>query len=641
MKVKGISFFELHAEKFVLGLAVLILVAVIALQFLGGGSTVRVDNREVGVGEVNGLLRQRAQQLADRLRDDAPSGVDLFEGEVPLVVESFREDMTAPLLDAGGLAPSRPSLASALVPSDIAEVVWYYEPRFSGVAMGEIVQTADALTEEGWQQLQPLGGRFDGAVGELDVTWISPSAVVDLAALREELQRSQPRASPARQAVPSLWFNERLYLVDVVFERQELANGQWGESVVVPAFPTQDSFRADAATADAALRDAMFEELSQAARQLEILQPEFVATRNSNFVAPLPVEATAPSDAAAPAVSDEVRRLRRELQRLRQDEARTKSRLDELGGPVRDDEQKPGDRPSGRGGGRDAGDGGAGGGGGTAPPRGGGLGSGSGMQGRRGTGDAAQDEATKRRRIALTKRLETIATSISRTESDLSKVAPGLASGGAAVALPSMDKDPSIVVWTHDLGVEPNRTYRYRARIDVYNPFFARTNQMVPQQQSLASGFTLGTAFSDWSAPVQVSPPVGFFLTRATPGEGSLGLGTATIEVFAFRDGLRRSATFSVQPGDVIGGVESVRRAGQPDAQIDFSTGWYVMDIIEDPSRDQVSGNERTRGVVVLVGRLGAIDREERFPESDRGNPLRRKFADEVEAAKQDESTGG
>lgn len=263
------------------------------------------------------------------------------------------------------------------------------------------------------------------------------------------------------------------------------------------------------------------------------------------------------------------------------------------------------------------------------------------MQGRRGAGDAAQDEATKRRRIALTKRLETIATSISRTESDLSKVAPGLASGGAAVALPSMDKDPSIVVWTHDLGVVPNRTYRYRARIDVYNPFFARTNQMVPQQQSLAAGFTLGTAFSDWSAPVQVSPPVGFFLTRATPGEGSLGLGTATIEVFAFRDGLRRSATFSVQPGDVIGGVESVRRAGQPDAQIDFSTGWYVMDIIEDPSRDQVSGNERTRGVVVLVGRLGASDREERFPESDRGNPLRRKFADEVEAAKQDESSGG
>lgn len=641
MKVKGISFFELHAEKFVLGLAVLILVAVIAMQFLGGGATVRVDNREVGVGEVNGLLRQRAQQLADRLRDDAPSGVDLFEGEVPLVVESFRAEMTAPLIDSAGLAPSRPSLASALVPSDIAEVVWYYEPRFAGVAMGEIVQTADALTEEGWQQLQPLGGRFDGPAGDLDVTWISPSAVVDLAALREELQRSQPRLSPARQAVPSLWFNERLYLVDVVFERQELVNGQWAEAVVVPAFPTQDSFRSDAAEADAALRDAMFEELSQAARQLEILQPEFVATRNGSFVEPLPVEATTPSDAAAPAVSDEVRRLRRELQRLRQDEARTKSRLDELGGPLRDEDQKPGDRPSGRGGGRDAGDGGGSGGGGAAPPRGGGLGSGSGMQGRRGAGDAAQDEATKRRRIALGKRLETIAAAIARTEADLAKLAPGMESGGAAVTLPSMDQDASVVVWTHDLGVEPNRAYRYRARVDVYNPFFARTNQMVPEQQSLAAGFTMGTAFSEWSDAVQVSPPVGFFLTRATPGEGSLGLGTATVEVFAFRDGRRRSASFSVQPGDVIGGMESVRQAGKPDALVDFSTGWYVMDIIEDPSRDQVDGNERTRGVVVLVGRLGGSEPEQRLPESDRNNPLRRKYADEVEVAKQEESAGG
>ncbi len=641
MKVKGISFFELHAEKILLGLAVLLLVAVVAMQLLGGGTRVRVDNREVAVGEVNSILKQRAEQLAASLRADSPAGVQLFEGDPPLIAAAFEESMDAAVAPAARLPQSQPALAAALVPSDIAEVAWYYEPKFPAVSMGEVVQTSDAVTAEGWADLAPLGGRFESEPTSYDITWLTPSASVDLASLRDELRRSAARSTPPRLAVPSVWFNDMLYLVDVVFERQRLIDGAWGQIQVVEAFPTQDSYRPYLADADAALRDDVFEELRLPARQLEVLQPEFVATTNGSFVAPLEVDSSdgsAEADSTASGNAEELRRLRRELQRYRQDEARTKARLDELGGPLRDDEEKPAGRPGSRGSRGDRGGSGGGGSGGTAPPRGGGLGSG-GLAGRRGADDAAQDEATKKRRKALGEKLSRIASQIERTEADIARLAPGLDAGSGAVELLDINTAGSVVVWTHDLNIAAGEVYRYRVRVDAYNPFFARTTQLVPEQQPLAAGFTRGTATSEWSPPVKVTPPVAFYLARATPSEGALGLGSASFEVFAFRDGKRRSQTFSLQPGDAIGERATIRRPGQPSAEIDFGTGWYVIDVISDPSRDDVSGGDRTRGAIVLVGRLDdPTVVEQRFVEFDRNSEMRRRFLDEVRAADSAES---
>lgn len=638
MKVKGISFFELHAEKFVLGLAVLVLLAVVALQFLGGGTTVRVDNREVGVGEVNSILRQRAEQLASRLRSDAPAGVDLLEGDPPVVAAEFSAAIVDSISPRASLPRSQPALASGLVPSDIADVAWYHEPRLAGVSMGEVVQTSDAVTAAGWADLAALGGRFESEPSSYDITWLTPSVQIDLASLRNELLRNSPTAKPPRLPIPSVWHNGALMIVDVVFERQERVDGEWGPTEVVAAFPTQESYRPYLAEASAGLRDDVFEELAREARQLEILQPQFVETANNSFVAPLEAVADAGTDPAAASVGEDVSRLRRELQRFRQDEARTKARLDEMGGPVRDDEDKPSGRSGGRGRDRDGGDAG---GGGAAPPRGGGLGSGSGMQGRRGAGEQAQDEATRRRRIALSERLARISAQIERTEAEIARLAPGLESSGPSVVLPDVNEAGSIVAWTHDLEVAPGSVYRYRARVEIYNPFFARTTQLVAEQQPLASGFTLATVATDWSPPVLVAPPVSFFLARAVPGEGGLGLGTASMEVFAFRDGKRRSESFSVQPGDLIGGPASLRRGGRSLGEIDFTTGWFVVDIIEDPSRDDVAGSDRAKGAIVLVARVeDPSNIEYRYVEFDRSSEMRRRFIDEVRAASDADSAG-
>jgi hypothetical protein len=89
----------------------------------------------------------------------------------------------------------------------------------------------------------------------------------------------------------------------------------------------------------------------------------------------------------------------------------------------------------------------------------------------------------------------------------------------------------------------------------------------------------------------------------------------------------------------VIGSTATVRRGGRVLAEVDFSTGWFVVDILEDPSRDDVSGGDRAKGAIVLVARVedpSVI--EARYVEFDRASEMRRRFADEVRAAADAES---
>ncbi len=631
MKVKGISFFELHAEKLLLGVAVALLLGIVAMQLLGGGSAVTIDGAKVPIGELNATLRQRAERLNVRLRSDAPAGVELFEGDPPLVADSFEQAIAASVSGSEPLPRSFPATAGVLLPRDIAEVAWYHEPAFPAVAMLPSVQTSDAVTEQGWADLRPLGGRFESSPQTLDVTWVSPVAEVDLASLRRELAAESRSSRPPRLPLPPQWFNERLHIVDVVFERQQLLNSGWGPVATVSAFPTQSPFRPRFATAGADLRDEVFAELGRASRQLEILQPEFVATRNNLFVPPMAdtaIEGDEESmDEEAADRASEVRRLRRQAQRYRQELLRTEARLDELGGPLEEDERGSG---GGRSGGRGSGSRSGGGDGSVPPPGGGGMG--SGVSGRR---SPQQDDATRRQRMALTDRVNRLRMELQRTEADLARVSPEAAAASeAASSIGDVMRDESMLVWTHDLEVEPGETYRYRASVRVYNPFFARKNQLVPEQQPLASSFTMASRSSEWGPAITVSPPVSFFVTRASAGEGALGLGVASVEVYAFRDGQRRVQSFSISAGDPIG-RPSDARGGERGNEIDFSTGWYLVVVIEDPSRDRMSGGDRVRGVVVLVGRIGEPDLiEVRLPERDAASEERRRFEDDIRAAR-------
>jgi hypothetical protein len=121
------------------------------------------------------------------------------------------------------------------------------------------------------------------------------------------------------------------------------------------------------------------------------------------------------------------------------------------------------------------------------------------------------------------------------------------------------------------------------------------------------------TRESNWSDPVTVDSGTRFFVTSARPAS-SKGLGEATIEIFSKGDGRYWSETYTLKPGDRIGGTK--RRSGTD--PLDFNTDWYVVDIISISTNDE-SG---TPGAEVVVQRLGTgDDLDYRNPFADAADP--------------------
>ena len=170
----------------------------------------------------------------------------------------------------------------------------------------------------------------------------------------------------------------------------------------------------------------------------------------------------------------------------------------------------------------------------------------------------------------------------------------------------------------------------------MYNPFFAKTRQLVKEQAKLADSVAMDTAPSNWSAEVQVTPPVRFFVTRANASDGSLGLGSATIEVYRLYDGQRRSESFTVQPGDRIGRkIEPKTRRGEnPQPAIDYSTDWYVAAIVDDQNDDGKVNQSTGRNALVIVKREGSEETMIlRDPRVEMTSAELRRLRDEAELA--------
>jgi hypothetical protein len=612
--MKGISSIEQHVEKLVVALLAIVLVAVLALQFLSSPNRVSMGGEEVDPGEIEGRLRAKADAIRGRL---AGGGADapLVEGGVPKVADDFVAGLDRAVAPRPKLPLIDHGLAKSLLPGDVSSGdAMYHVPRFAPLAMVEVRQES-ATIRESVVAANPGLKEMLASAGEADVTWSIPIAEIDLAALRGEL-----RASPGEStAIPELWYNGNLYLLDLVFERQELGEEGWGEAAVVPPLPGAFSLRKELGNADAELRDEVFRLLASRERALAILQPEFLETEREVFSAGAILGDTGPADTGE---SDGVRRLKRSLAVKRANLERVEADLKELGGPLRggDDKDRKRDDQSRDQGGSDSG---------TKAP-GGGMGFGSGTTGgKRGTtGSSPDDEATRSKRRLLTGQFDRLTAEVERLVAQLEKLAPDSA-GVAASDDSDLSKAESILVWAHDLAVRPGVTYRYRVRLEIFNPFFARKRQLSAAQADLAEAFTLRTAVSEWSRPVSMEPEVAFFLVDAGPGEGRLGLGSAKFELFRYEDGERRRETFVVQPGDRIG---DAREAGAAKREVDFGTEWFVVDVVEGLPGDS-RGDARGRNARVLV----SDDQGRTMYRSvavDVSHPSRRKFNDQVEDAR-------
>ncbi len=640
MASKKISFLELHCEKLLAALAGVGLAGVVVWQLVFAEVMVSTDGGSKSLSTLTNDLANQVGSVRRKLEGDLP-----FEVPEPVSVagaDTFASKVSERISPAQYLPQNQPALAQGIARQGIAADEWYYEPSFTVVAVEGVAVTTDALTpdaidEETAAENPALVARFSEGAPR-DITWTTPWATVDLGALRAELHRENRAANPALAPLPTPWFNDTLYVVDVVFERQQLgANGSWGSASEVAPVPGQSSWRADItpAKADASTRETLFANLADYEAQMEVLQPAFLATQGDRFVAPGTTDETSNSEAAG--ISD-TERAKRAAQRKLDDRRRALERLrvqlEKIGGYL--DAKSPGTGgPGGPGGGGFGGSGGGlggsgdGGGSGSGNPEGGGgggLGGGGGMKGRNdpnNPGGRANDEASRNQRIRLSKQVKRAEADLAKEEDAFRKAFPAVAAENSKPVVAAEETKfaslDSAIVWTHDWQVDPGATYRYRCVVQCYNPYFSRKALLVPAQQELADTFAISTAISEWGPALTIPDPTKFFVLRASGSDGASSVRKATIEFYRYLDGVLQRETASCAPGDFVAKDGNVE-VGSPS----FTTKWYVVDIFDDVTRDQDRGAKKSTTVVLeRIGSDGLPVREYRQADRDAVSPKR------------------
>ena len=613
MKSKGITIWEQHLERFILALAVLFFIAFTALQFISQPNTVegRGTVGKVTPGEVDDLLRSKADAISSHLLPEAPPPLSIPDHEP--VLDEFLTRLDAPISAGPRIAVNEPRIVPGgdVAPPPAVDVM-YLLPAIPAPIRVVAEQGFDALDETVISQVTELQEQERFAQPPYDITWITVAGIFPLDELRAEFQKP---GTEEYAAIPKGWYRgEQPEILDVVLERQELVDGQWTNDVMLDPLPNEQfqfTFRPLLeGDADKRTRDAIFTSLGQPGAQRALIQPDFYPLVNSSWTPPNPRSEV--EDDVADEELTENERLKRNLQRtisnwIDQRDRKLKA-LEEQGGSM---QQPPSAPPTGGGGG-----GGAGGrtppgsGGRTPPGSGGGMGAGGAGGSRRGESDF-ETQKTQERLNRLRSQILGLERKIAQYQERLAaltgeeQVTERTTSGAGAGG--DMLGGQDVVVWAHDITVEPGKTYRYRVRVDLYNPFFARTLDLMPAQQDLAHTLTLQSRPSEWSREMKAIPPLKVWVTKAVGPDvdrrtGDLGMGQATIEVYRFFWGRWWMESFPLEPGDRVGWERDLRQADATTGPqtIDYGTDWYVLDIVADIDADR-EAIERGLGARVLL----------------------------------------
>jgi hypothetical protein len=183
------------------------------------------------------------------------------------------------------------------------------------------------------------------------------------------------------------------------------------------------------------------------------------------------------------------------------------------------------------------------------------------------------------------------------------------ANKAAAGIIPTGPFDPAqmgdVLVWAHDDTVQPNHTYRYKMRYRILNPLYRSVN--VAKDPKAASTFSIQSDWSDWSAQVSIPSTTIFF------ADGGIFNNTARFLVYKWEGGAWHAKTFQVAPGDII---------GAKDGDIDYATGWTLVDVSEPNAQNQFA----------LVTDGSGLQR--RDPRQERQDPMYTKLKDLAEGAR-------
>ena len=545
MKLKGISTVEQHIEKIVLGVVVVILLAVVSLQFLYQPNRIEAGGKTIAPQEVFGQLETDVNKLRAAVDDPNPPLPDV---ETPSLISeldrALKPDSGLPreLNVAFGKAPKiggdetiGPVADGPIMAMTIAEPV-------SPTAYAQWV-TADPYAVEENEAL----AAYLPAEQPFDTVGVSVETVVDgemtLALLREGDTEHRP--------IPATWWRPGVAVLEVVAERQEMGpDGQWSESVPVGRFPGAFDIM-EAMGMDTKPTPLELREIVQAAQEEaeDIVHPGYIP----QIAGP---EWEAPTKAIERdkqyANMSDVDLLRAKRKSLKDAIARLEDQL----------VNKPDDKRPNRT--RDTG-----GGGGTSF-----IGPSTGGRNSNNTrNDADRERLKEERRVRnLNRQIDNKTGQIEELEQQLSDlgfpVSPDEDTEVNTKPEPETDAqrqflgNPSYHVWTHDLDVVPGVVYRYRMQVKVNNPIYGKDRSLdesVGDDLNLAKEPYALSPWSSWSDPVMVGRESYLFLSNAEEskrvggGIKVVGGSSARVsaEVYHMYYGHYRRGSTTLEPGDI------------------------------------------------------------------------------------------
>ena len=453
MKIKGVHPFEQHFEKGVLALAAIGFLAVVAIQFVSTPNNIEANGREVPPDQVYTEVAEQANRIQSQISDQSP---DLPEvGEVDLLAR-FE---TA--LDEGVARRELPAPLGRGV--DIASRFRFEIDTSAGdvgpIAALRVPPTSEPIAAANWATLDPF------AIAEVPeyADLVPQSQPYDFASVSVEAEFSGTELRAALEGgdgsggVPrTFWASTGMAVMTLEAQRQRRRpDGSWSEPEPVTPPPGAANATTAVRSSDGLVR--LNETIANANDAADaVRRPEFPPAISGVAWIP-PSERTDEEDALS-----EEERLTRQLTRIE----RT---IDRLAGAQRGTATRSTGRPTrgGRTGGRQ-------------PTRG----------TPSGTGGSAGDQRVER----LEQQADDIRARLDELGVDTDDADPD--------RVPPLLEQDSVQLWTHDLGVEPGATYRYRTRVVVNNPYF-RKGPYLDEEDDLQQGliedpFARGE-WSQWS----------------------------------------------------------------------------------------------------------------------------------------------
>ena len=601
----------MHCEKILVVFAGILCVGVLVWQFLFNGIEVKVGNSTVSLTQLHEKLLKADSSVTAKLDPSGNSPLEIpTQKRVGNDSDIFREKLSSDVTPSLPLPANEPSFGSLLLGKAIENEQVFYSPVFVAAQMKEAILSIDALDLSAIdKELESENAEFFSkykAPATSDIIWVSPCAEINLAALRLELERNDLKQSPPIESIPTQWFDPAPFILDVVFERQQKQAGNtWGPVTIVKPVPGQGAWREMIETGKGGqgIRDTVFSELASYAAQMSVLQPEMLPTKNQSFP-PESFSDQTEKDSQLSKAEQEKKLAEKKLNSVVSQLNRIEENLKIAGGPL---------YPSkGSGGGSDKDDA-------DGKKEKGGKGNGFGMGGggsvKKGAPTGSETQAAKDTRISLTKKRDQKKKEFDKLKSEFEVQFPESIQDSKNLAKqePKLQLvDLSVVnVWAHDLEAVAGNTYRYRATVKIYNPFFTRENLLVAAQTKLSKGLVISSATSEWGNEVTLPSATSFFFTR---GSARDGIGGRRISIALFRNssGVQNLSSEDLKLGDPVGGVH-----GEKESTVDFSTNWYLADIFDD------AGSDKNGGIIAVFQQrtnAGEVLQEFRSIEGDSEN---------------------